>query len=175
MTDKEKFRKEVEKLKSNLIHGACSSQIAMETRCKEEAYNEVLAILDSSQEETVSENLEEACEQLAENARKHKAETSSPFFSQTDYKQGVIDGAKWQKQQDQSTIELAEDHAYFAGMEKIKEEMMAKTKSGTVQKDNQVILDDGAYIDLDPSMQLKPSFVGLKEGDRIKVIVIKEN
>ena len=47
-------------------------------------------------EEPVSENLEEACEQLAENARKHKAETSSPFFSQTDYIQGVMDGAKWQ-------------------------------------------------------------------------------
>ena len=95
MTDKEKFRKEVEKLKSNLIYGACSSQIAMETMCKEEAYNEVLAILDTMQEEPVSEDLEEACEQLAENARKHKAETSSPFFSQGDYKQGVIDGAKW--------------------------------------------------------------------------------
>ena len=54
MTDKEKFRKEIEKLKSNLIHGACSSQIAMETRCKEEAYNEVLAILDAMQEEPVS-------------------------------------------------------------------------------------------------------------------------
>jgi hypothetical protein len=47
------------------------------------------------QEEPVSDDLEEACEQLAENARKHKAETSSPFFSQTDYRQGVIDGAKW--------------------------------------------------------------------------------
>ena len=55
MTDKvQKIREEVERLKSNLIHGACSSQIAMETRCKEEAYNEVLAILDSSQEEPVS-------------------------------------------------------------------------------------------------------------------------
>ena len=51
MTDKEKFRKEVEKLKSQLLRGACSSQIAMETRCKEEAYNEVLAILDTMQEE----------------------------------------------------------------------------------------------------------------------------
>lgn len=50
------------------------------------------------QEESVSEDLEEACEQLAENARKHKAETLSPFFSPTDYKQGVIDGAKWQKE-----------------------------------------------------------------------------
>ena len=52
MTDKvQKIREEVEKLKSNLIYGACSSQIAMETMCKEEAYNEVLAILDTMQEE----------------------------------------------------------------------------------------------------------------------------
>ena len=49
-------------------------------------------------EEPVSEDLEEACEQLAENARKHKAETSSPFFNQTDYIQGVMDGVKWQKE-----------------------------------------------------------------------------
>ena len=55
--------------------------------------------IDSMQEEPVSEDLEKACEQLAENARKHKAETLSPFFSQTDYRQGVIDGAKWQKEQ----------------------------------------------------------------------------
>ena len=48
------------------------------------------------QEEPVSKDLEEVIEQLAENARKHKAETSSPFFSQTDYIQGVMDGAKWQ-------------------------------------------------------------------------------
>lgn len=53
MTEKEKFRKEVEKLKSNLIHGACSSQISMETLCKEEAYNEVLSILNTMQEEPV--------------------------------------------------------------------------------------------------------------------------
>ena len=61
MTNKvQKIREEVEKLKSQLLRGACSSQIAMETRCKEEAYNEVLAILDSLQEEPVSEDLEEA-------------------------------------------------------------------------------------------------------------------
>ena len=61
MTDKvQKIREEVEKLKSQLLRGACSSQIAMETICKEEAYNEVLAILDTMQEEPVSEDLEEA-------------------------------------------------------------------------------------------------------------------
>ena len=55
MTDKvQKIREGIEKLKSNLIHGACASQVAMENRCKEEAYNEVLALLDSMQEESVS-------------------------------------------------------------------------------------------------------------------------
>ena len=54
MTDKEKFRKEVEKLNAKLLRGACSSQITMETMCKEEAYNEVLAILDTMQEEPAS-------------------------------------------------------------------------------------------------------------------------
>ncbi len=52
MIDKvQKIREKVEKLKSQLLRGACSSQVAMETRCKEEAYNEVLAILDTMQEE----------------------------------------------------------------------------------------------------------------------------
>jgi len=54
MADKvQKIRENIEKLKSQLLRGACSSQIAMETRCKEEAYNEVLAILDTIQEEPV--------------------------------------------------------------------------------------------------------------------------
>lgn len=51
MINEDKLKSKIEGLKSNLIHGACSSQIAMETRCKEEAYNEVLAIIGSMQEE----------------------------------------------------------------------------------------------------------------------------
>ena len=56
MIDDDKLKSKIEGLKSNLIHGACSSQIAMETCCKEEAYNEVLTVLDSMQEESVSED-----------------------------------------------------------------------------------------------------------------------
>ena len=48
-----------------------------------------------------------------------------------------------------------------------------ETKSGIVQKDLQILLDDGMYIDLDPSMQLKPSF-SVKEGERVKVAISKE-
>jgi len=249
MTDKEKFRKEVEKLKSNLIHGACASQIAMETMCKEEAYNEVLAILDSLQEEPVtsvwhnanilpnnpdaiiiehseygtsivpaskmsrykgaewayiddilnhtkmyprcdkeepvSEDLEEAARDIlntyepifsSSTSNGEPIEYYSPGQMRTIFMKGsywqkehclkglmnsdletaankyaiqiynmfirdettlndkegdeilseaFIAGAKWQEEQDQSTIELAEDHAMLAGMEKMKEEMMA--------------------------------------------------
>jgi hypothetical protein len=47
----QKIREGVARLKSQLLRGACSSQVAMETRCKEEAYDEVLAILDTMQED----------------------------------------------------------------------------------------------------------------------------
>ena len=47
MTQIEQIKAEIERLKSQLVRGACASQIAMETNCKEEAYNEVLAFIDS--------------------------------------------------------------------------------------------------------------------------------
>lgn len=103
----------------------------------------ILELIDSLQEEPVSEDLDEASEEFCKSTL-----VGSPYIKKNAFKTG----AKWQKEQ-----------------------LMAKAKSGTVQKDNQVILDNGTYIDLDSSMQLKPSFVGLKEGDRIKVIVIKES
>lgn len=42
---------------------------------------------------------------------------------------GIELGANWQKEQDQSTIEL---HAMLAGMNKMKEEMMANAIDGKV-------------------------------------------
>ena len=63
LIDKDTLARGIENLKSNLIYGACASQIAMETRCKEEAYNEVLSYLDTLEvkdveEEPVSKELE---------------------------------------------------------------------------------------------------------------------
>lgn len=103
MTDKvQKIRKEVVKLKSNLIYGACSSQIAMETRCKEESYNEVLAILDTMQEELVSEDLEEAAQLYAKKEYNRKNPSSLPdrcigCYAPIMY--AFKAGAKWQKEQ----------------------------------------------------------------------------
>jgi hypothetical protein len=208
MTDKEKIREEVERLKSNLIHGACSSQVAMETRCKEEAYNEVLDLVDTMQEEPVSEfpNTESMIESYKQRLiSQANGMKNSPLVDMclVSYKHGINEtldtlnlsnvertvkewkeepvsddleeaskewlrpqldksyanygetkmmelthfdgyamldaiefGAKWQKEQDQSTIELAEDHAMLAGMEKMKEQMLKEPNlSGYVARD----------------------------------------
>ena len=57
LINKDVLARGIENLKSNLIYGACASQIAMETHCKEEAYNEVLSFLNTLEGEEV-ENTE---------------------------------------------------------------------------------------------------------------------
>ena len=52
-TIKDQIRAEIKRLKRQLIRGACSAQIEMETNCKDEAYNEVLAKLDTLKEQPV--------------------------------------------------------------------------------------------------------------------------
>lgn len=70
-------------------------------------------------------------------------------------------GAEWQKKQDQYTIELAEDHAMLAGMEKMKKEMMKNAVDAVVETDANGL----ACINVD----------GVDVGDKVKVIVIKED
>ena len=139
MTDKvQKIREKVEK-RYEYWREKESNSHSIESEIRMSECQHLLLMLDSMQEDPVSEDLEEACEQLSEDARKHKAETSSPFFSQTDYKQGVIDGAKWQK-----------------------EKMMTKVIDGTARPD-----DSEIWCNLASS--------NLKDGDEVKVIVIKED
>lgn len=75
--------------------------------------------------------------------------------------------AKWQREQDQSTIELAEDHAMLAGMEKMKEEMMAKAIDAELYSDGM----------LTPIIKVndKEKISDIKFGDEVKVIVIKKD
>lgn len=47
LIDKDRITAEIERLKGQLIRGACASQVSMETNCKVEAYNEVLSFLDA--------------------------------------------------------------------------------------------------------------------------------
>lgn len=71
-------------------------------------------------EEPVSDDLEECTREIIlESANFNKSWYAHPELA-------FKAGAKWQKKQDKSIIELAEDHAMFAGMEKMKEKMMEK-------------------------------------------------
>lgn len=62
----------------------------------------------------IEETLEEAARKIA---TRHSHITGDTYYANDAW--FFKKGAQWQKQQDQSTIELAEDHAYLAGQEKM--------------------------------------------------------
>lgn len=68
--DKSAVVAEIEKLKGQLLRGACSSQISMQTYCKEEAYDEVLSFLDTLEvkEVNIAEMADEYYDALMEEA-----------------------------------------------------------------------------------------------------------
>lgn len=98
------------------------------------------------------------------------------------YDQGTCDGivqdcfkagAKWQAEQDQETIELAEDHAYLAGAVNEREKMMKKAVEVRVQTSPlNGPLGISAYCCNFPS---KHPFYHCKEGDKVKIIIVKED
>ena len=142
MIDKvQKIREGVERLKSQLLRGACSSQVAMETMCKEEAYNEVLAILDTMQEEPVSDDLKEAAIEIC--SKVLEGETV------------VIDGYEY--------VVLSDaEECFKAGAKWQKEQMMANAIDGTARPYDNEIWCNLAYSNLE-------------DGNKVKVIVIKED
>ena len=95
------------------------------------------------QEVPVSEELEYASE-------KYACRFSSSKYGHDKVKDSFIAGANWQKEQ-----------------------MMKDAKSGIGNYDNYIKFEDGTWIDLDPSEQLKPAF-NVNEGDKVKVLILKE-
>ena len=94
----------------NFMHGGEASEVIAQ-------YEETVEKSGILKEEPVSEDLEEVANDYGIRQGAELKPFAFKFFKA---------GAKWQREQDQSTIELAEDHAMFAGMEKMKEQMMAK-------------------------------------------------
>lgn len=82
------------------------------------------------------------------------------------YYDGMLAGAEWQREQDQQLIELAEDHAMLAGMNKMKEEMMERAVETEVVSR---IVGRGLLPAV--TFLVDDSY---KEGDKVKVIVIPE-
>lgn len=90
-------------------------------------------------------------------------------------KEDFIAGAEYQRKQDQQLIELAEDHAMLAGMNKMKEQMMEEAVDGRVIKSYNPVTAIGQPtlhgIELIYPDKDKPYLVA---GDKVKIIVIPE-
>lgn len=80
-------------------------------------------------------------------------------------------GAKWKEKEMQSTIELAEDHAMLAGMEKMKEQLMKNAIDGICISNGVVC---GSTID-SPAGALFLQHNTFCVGDKVKLIIIKED
>ena len=189
MTDKEKLEKvraEIERRKKEVednifeLGNFESERIGLFDN--KEIYNDLLSFIDSMTKEPVSEDLDLGCgviwkgvepvsEDLEEAANEYAKDYLFTPKPQRAPNIHFINGANWQKQQDQSIIELAEDHAMLAGMEKMKEQMMAKAVDATVH------IDAGGYPYI-PQMELYDYDKDIplaKEGDKYKLVLIKED
>ena len=69
-----------------------------------------------------------------------------------------------QRKKDQETIELAEDHAMLAGMNKMKEEMMKNAV--------ECVVEDWCGDSPEITIPLNPQ--DFKMGDKVKIIIVKE-
>ena len=196
MTNKiQKIRQKVEKLISQLFRGACSLQVAMETRCKE-AYNEVLAILDT--EDPVNNELEDAAKHyLYSNILYDDVYVGNP--TDKDCIEMFKAGAEWQKRQDYFNIiypriitkGTIEQYAYQVAYDMSNDwaidnptwnDVENACKLGAKWKEQQMMKNSisksvclsltGPYVELD---QDDIHQLGLLFGDKIKLIVIKED
>lgn len=90
----DKLIAEIERLKGQLIQGACAAQIEMETNCKDEAYNEVLSFITALQQEQppLPSNLDEAARECC----KEEINGETRYYPAIEYYFKA--GAKWQKE-----------------------------------------------------------------------------
>ena len=193
MTDK------VQKIRGYLV--GMASAACCDAKTKKNIETNILQFIDSLQEEPVSDEciynrtLEErqrsckfcsaACqvrikeEPVSEDLEKElSAYVNSKEYTNSIGTSGLLliarHFANWQKQQDQETIELAEDHAMLAGMEKMKEQMMATGVVGVVHHFGKCKVASVHYNDpTGVPMVYFTSTEGLSAGDEVKIIVIK--
>ena len=113
-------------------------------------------------EEPISEELEEAIDGYT---RKVLERTNCLIGNQPigeEISKAVNFGAEWQAKKDQEIIETAIHHAYHNGRLEMKEQMTAEAIDGIARPDNNEI-----WCDL--------STLNFKDGDKCKVVLIKED
>ena len=143
MTDKEKILAEIKRRMNNRAKTLIDGSYW--------DYKGLIDFIDSLKEKPLSEDLEQAAYKYGEELDQIVGSYDDDDSSVGDYAQEAFKaGARWQKEQ-----------------------MMKDAVECEVDKDYYIKFSDETWIDLDPSMQLKPAF-GLNKGDKVKIIVLKE-
>ena len=75
-------------------------------------------------DDPVSDDFEEACNQMSDAARISKCEAGKPFFSEEDYKLGFKAGANWQKKKDDEMLTVVYMDGVEKGKKMTREQMM---------------------------------------------------
>lgn len=156
MTDKERIKQEIERRYN--CEKCCP--LDREANVAAAVLQELLLFIDSLPEEPASEDLEEFAIDTWNNyigLDLMHVDEAVAFANKI---------AEWQKQKDQETIELAEDHAMLAGMMKEREEMMKDAV-------NAIFIQDYAYKTPILYGNLKDK-MNIVSGQTIKLCQIKE-
>lgn len=159
MSDKiQKIKQEIESYKESMKGLEPHSDFR---RGQLTAYNQIMQFINSLPKEPASEDLE----------KEIKNYFSNWLTDLNSHKEFLLQFARhfaeWQQKKDQETIELAEDHAMLAGMNKMKEEMMENAVYG--------------YVSLCHDYPRRRSLVAIADGlinfeyaEKVKIIIVKE-
>ena len=159
--DADKLIVEIERLKKQLISGACAAQINMETSCKEEAYNEVLSCINSLKKEQplTIEKVVKQCKKFGGNTEVIQPEmdlekAADNYSRKLDY---------YHYTSDDPAV------AFKAGAEWQKNKMLEEAVDGEVEE---VI----TYREPNPFLAVSaPCPKGFKDEEKVKVIIMKKS
>lgn len=189
MTQIEQAIAQIAELKAQLPKGACAAQIAMESQCKDEAYNEAIGILKTllneqnhansaksskDLQEPISEDLEDASNNYCLNIRKGypRVKDEIDIFICNAFKAG----AQWQKEKDQKELQIAEEHGILTGMNMEHEKLMKDAVDAVVSQvpcANEIIFRNPASVNY-WYLPSEMNRLGLNKGDKVKLIIVKD-
>lgn len=92
-----------------------------------------------------------------------------PEVGQTSIRDAFIDGAEWQKEQDDKELSDLLTIAHLQGAEQMKEQMMENALHGWLDEDNE------PPYDLNVLCEEKIPFGKFKHGDKVRIIIVKED
>lgn len=140
---------------------------------KESAYDAILNVIDSLQQEQPSDDLEEAAEEYRRESYR-KSIVPNIDGPMPEYGGNIKDsfkaGAEWQYQKDRREFAKIKAKTWCEGFDAHKEQMLKDAVEGEIAHDRGV-----DYLDYNIAKLDEYIFSRFKAGDKVKIIIIKED